>query len=165
MFLGHFGLALAVKGADPKLPLATLLAISAGPDLIDPLLSMSGVDGSALTHTGPACLSYFVVVITLTVWRTRRWSAALLCGILAASHFLADLITSRLELWPGGLEIGWRLYDLPWANFGLEAAIILGGWLMYRRTLPIGHSNHPVSLPIPVVLIGLQATVAAMGVN
>jgi hypothetical protein len=165
MFLGHFGLALAGKRADPTLPLAALLTASVLPDLLDPALSLAGLDGTMLTHTGPAIAGLALLVGGVARLVTRRWSAALLMAGLTLSHFLADLITSKLDLWSGGPVAGWGLYGRPWINFGLEATLILAGWTLYRATLPASRRGHPVAFGILGVLLALQAAIAAMGVS
>lgn len=165
MFLGHFGLALAGKRADPALPLAGLLTASVLPDLLDPALSLAGLDGTALTHTGPAALGLALVVGWGAGLLTRRWSAGVLLAALTLSHFLADLVTSKLELWRGGPAAGLGLYGQPWINFGLEATLIVVGWILYRETLPSSRRGHPVAFAILGVLLTLQAAIAAMGVS
>lgn len=165
MFLGHFGLALAGKRADPTLPLAALLTASVLPDLLDPALSLAGLDGTALTHTGPAIAGLALTVGAGGWLLTRRGTAGVLLAALTLSHFLADLVTSRLDLWSGGPVAGWGLYGRPWINFGLEATLITVGWLLYRATLPASRRGHPVAFAIPAVLLALQAAIAAMGVS
>lgn len=165
MFLGHFGLALAGKKADPALPLAALLTASALPDLLDPVLSLAGLDGTALTHTGPAAAGLALLVGALGWLMTRRWLASVLLAALIASHFLADLVTSKLALWTGGPVAGWGLYGRPWINFGLEATVIVVGWALYRRTLPEPRRGHPLVFVMLGVLLALQAAIAAMGVS
>lgn len=165
MFLGHFALALAGKRAQPTLPLAALLTASALPDLLDPALSLAGLDGTALTHTGPAAAGLALLVGALGWTLTRRWAAGILLAALVASHFLADLVTSKLALWSGGPVAGWGLYGRPWINFGLEAALIVAGWALYRTTLPPSRDRHPLVFVMLGVLLALQAAIAAMGVS
>ena len=160
MFLGHYGLALGAKGARAELPLGMLMLAAVAPDLADPLLTAVRVQADAYTHSLPAMAVYAVSFGTFARvlglgWRSSAWLAG-----VAASHVLTDYLTSRIMTWPGAPLFGLHLYAHPWADFTLEAGVLLAGWLIYRRVLVPARRNSLVSLSIPVVLIGLEAAVA-----
>ena len=161
MFLGHYGVALGAKGARNELPLGLLLLAAAAPDIVDPVLTAMRVHADVYTHSLPAMAAYAVMfgVVARALgfgWPTAAWLAG-----VAASHVLTDYLTSRIMTWPGGPLLGLHLYARPWADFALEAGVILAGWLIYRRALAPQRRNSIVSFSIPVVLIGLEAAVAA----
>lgn len=165
MYLGHLGLGFGAKRVDPGVPLAGLLLLSSAPDLLDPLLSLAGLDGTALTHTMPATVIMAATTGGLVWAISRRWFSAVLCAALVTSHFVTDLITSRLELWIGGPTMGFGLYSLPWMNFILEGGLIVAGWSLYVKTLPAHRQRHPLAFAMLALLVGLQAAIAALGVR
>ncbi|MDQ1402231.1 MAG: hypothetical protein QOG03_547, partial [Actinomycetota bacterium] len=69
-------------------------------------------------------------------WHDRRMAAAI-C-FLALSHLVLDFVTG-VQLWPGATFVGmfdhvphFRLVD-----FAIEATIVLIGWALYIRALPV----------------------------
>lgn len=104
MYVGHFALALAVKGRRPKLPLATCLIAATAPDLAMAIMGIfaNSTTADAYSH------SLIAVVALALIGGMLAWSCqlgtggALWISALVASHLPADWVTSRLALWPHG---------------------------------------------------------------
>jgi hypothetical protein len=67
---------------------------------------------------------------------TGDGSVAALTGVLTLSHVVADYVTGVKPTWPGGPMIGLDLYSLPLVDLIVEAAVLVVGWQVYRRSLP-----------------------------
>ena len=144
MYAGHFGIALAVRARDPSLPLAWLLVASVAPDLL--VLSVF--------HTAPAIA--VVATVAFIVGRLKfSTRSGLLLGALVVAHFVADLLTSALAIWPNGPEAGLRWYDRPLLDFIIEAGVIAVGWSLWRRSLP--HDGHSRALRMLMLFVLAQA--------
>jgi hypothetical protein len=50
------------------------------------------------------------------------------------AHLPLDFVTGHKLYWPGGALWGLELYDRPWLDFLVEVPIVLGGWLLLRRS-------------------------------
>jgi hypothetical protein len=153
--MGHLGVALAARAARPTLPLWASALAAILPDAVDSLAPTPLAPWLAhTTHTLPGAVGWAAAAALLTsrFVGTRR---GLLIGLVTLSHVLTDLATSRLNAWPGGPEVGLHLYRFRAADFALEAVVIVGGWLLYRRTLPAPRA-WPATVML-AVLLGLQA--------
>ena len=104
MYAGHFGVALAAKGACREEPLSTLVLASVATDLIVSGLDLAGVGLPSLLNphsipgTAVLCLTFGLVILLVT--RSARRGAFV--GSLVLLHTLADYVTSSLPTWPGG---------------------------------------------------------------
>jgi hypothetical protein len=164
MYTGHIGIALAARGARRDLSLWLLCIAALMPDLIDFAPIPGRGDTSGWTHSLPGMLGFGVVFFALGRLTARSLAAAVLTALTACSHVLADLLTSRLTLWPGGPVAGLRLYRHPALDFSLEAAVVLVGWWLYSRTLPPVRRLSPASFAIPMLLLALQGFLATQDV-
>jgi len=52
--------------------------------------------------------------------------------------------------------IGLELYKRPVLDFIVETAVITGGWLVYRRSLPEDRRSSPPAMTLLAVLILIQ---------
>ncbi len=135
MIAGHLGLALGARAVDPDAPLGWLVAASLAPDVLDLGIAATGAcnpDG-VYTHSLAAIAATALVLGAAAAWRTRSGRTALVIAALVASHLLADYVTGLKALWVGGPVIGLNLYDTWWADFAVEAPLIVGGWWAARR--------------------------------
>ena len=116
MFMGHLGTRSAQKGAREHISLPSLCLVAIGPNLVDFSLERSGhSQGAGLwTHSLASMLCYAVILFTGYSVITQRYEAALLLGLIAGSHVLADLITSHRVLWPGGPRSACTFYLHAW---------------------------------------------------
>lgn len=159
MIVGHVGIALGAKGVRPKVPTWLLLLAALLPDIVDLAIGFAGQPSgvSAMwSHSIPA------VCVLAAAFAVGGWIAyrdgrtAALLGALVLSHVLADYITGRKPSWPGGPSIGLRLYSRPALDFALEAAVIVAGWLLYRRALGARARRAPVAFALCAFLVTVQ---------
>lgn len=135
MIFGHLGLALGARAVDRDAPLGWLVVASLAPDIADLALASVGVcnpDGM-YTHSLAAVAGTALVFGAAAAWRTNRGRTALVVAALVVSHLLADYITGLKALWIGGPVVGLNLYQWAWADFAVEAPLIVGGWWAARR--------------------------------
>lgn len=162
MFMGHLGIALGAKGwrRDIALPLLCVAAVL--PDLIDFTLEGAGhPQGAGLwTHSLGAMVGYACVFAAPYALATRNYLSAFALGAVAASHVLADLITSRLTLWQGGPTAGLHLYAHKHADIALECVVIVAGWLLYGRNLSPRLRRSGRSLAMVLVLVLVEGVTA-----
>jgi hypothetical protein len=143
VIFGHLGLAAAVRGRWPNASLLWLLPASVAPDLLDVAMAATGIcnpDG-LYSHTIPvvALLAALVGGAAYLMPRGREASSTALataCGCVAVVllHPALDFLTGYKLFWPGGPHVGLRLYERPFADFLLEGALVILGWLLLRRS-------------------------------
>ena len=166
MYTGHLGIALGAKGLRPDVNLWLLAIASLAPDLIDfSLQAAGGPDSTLWTHSLPASAAFGLFFFAVAWLLTRNMTAALLVGLVASSHVFADLITSRLQLWPGGPPAGLHWYRRPLLDLTVESAVVIAGWLLYVRTLSRERRFSLAAWAMLVLLLGLQGFMETMGVS
>ncbi len=165
MYGGHVGIALAGNGFRRTTPLWVLLIATQLPDWTDAAVCASGISSppsEMLSHSLPA-VAALAAALSLAYFVARRdiASSALVAGVVV-SHSLADYVTGLKPTWPGGPWVGLQLYQQPAADFVVEAAVILIGWAIYRRSLPEARrSSSPVVLIlVSVLLLQLAASIS-----
>ena len=160
MYTGHFGIALAAKGVDDHLPLWACIAAAFAPDLV-----ISGVQIVAsipqksiepLVSSLPGGVVIAVLVGLMYKWGAKSTRGGFILAGVSFLHVVADFITGRAHLWPGGPETGLHLYRFDYADFTLETSLVIAGWLLYHRTLPKAEQRTWPAWLILVFLIGLQ---------
>lgn len=137
MYVGHLGAALGAKRIAPSVGLSALVIATYLPDWVDAGLCLTGKyhDAQMLSHSVPAVL--VLGLLAALVWvRHRDWKAALVVAAVVISHVLLDYLTGIKPTWAGGPFIGFQIYRYPAMDFLLEGGVILGGWLLYRKTIP-----------------------------
>jgi hypothetical protein len=95
-------------------------------------------------------------------WRApgaARARAALVAAGAYAAHWACDFVTGHKPTWPGGPVVGLDLYRRPYADFVLEAAVVVVGWALWRQTLPrpLGGTRRAVAAAVLPALLVLQA--------
>jgi hypothetical protein len=158
MFIGHFGLAFAVKRAAPKASLGTLFVAAQLADLLWPtflLLHAEHVEiAPGITRVTPldfVSYPYSHSLVALAVWgaifaggyallRRNGWAAPLTLFALVLSHWVLDVVSHRPDMpvtltGPTRLGLGlWR--SLP-ATLAVELSLLaLGVWFYCRVTAP-----------------------------
>jgi hypothetical protein len=179
MFTGHYGLAFALKGTEPRLQLWMLFLAVQAVDVAWAILILLGVEHVRIvpgfTRTNPLDLYHFPYthgLVATAVWfaatvAAYRWSRgrgtarpALLLGLAVASHWFLDLIVHvpDLPLYDDAAKVGLGLWNRPAAAFLLETALLFGGLLFYlSRTQPATPRSR-VAFPIlALVMLALQA--------
>ena len=169
MYCGHIGIGLLARGMSARTgarviapPLWLLLIATFGPDWWETALILCHVRETAMwSHSLPAVVvgsgvAYGAGVITCRSRAAGAWAAG-----LYTSHLLMDYITGKKPTWPGGPRIGLGLYDYPFLDFALEAAVITGGILLYRQSLAAPSRPRPILWGLLALLVVLQAIVDA----
>ena len=155
MFVGHLAVSLGAKVAEPRAPLAALVAASFGLDLLWPLLLLMGIetvsvapgntaftplafDSYPWSHSLLMAVVWGSVAGGLTFRVTAHRRVSLLVGGLVVSHWLLDLVTHRpdLPLWPSGPLVGLGVWHSIAATLLLEGALFLTMILLFVRSLP-----------------------------
>ena len=143
MYVGHVGAALGARRLAPSLALSTLVLATYLPDWTDAALCLTGQyrDAQLMSHSIPAGI-VLAILAGATQLRRRDLSAAAVVAAVVISHVLLDYITGIKPTWSGGPFIGLQIYRYPILDFAVEGAVIVAGWMFYRRTIPA----HPAAL-------------------
>lgn len=174
MFIGHYGMGLALKGRAPKLSLGLLILGSQFPDILFPLLSLLGLESSRLVAESGTMNPYEMhypwshSLLTVMIWSILYALLITLCkrgristkeqlilGGSVLSHYLLDLIThNNLPLIPGlpftiGLGLGHSVY----LEVALELAILAAGTLIYLKSRAPRKIRANIALIIYVLLM------------
>ena len=178
MFLGHYGLALAIKRVEPKVSLGTLFIAAQLVDLLwggflllgwehvrilpddNPLLTLQFYD-YPISHSLIGALAWGAVVAALyyswpTRDTTRHWQAAALVGAVVASHWLLDLVVHLPDLPLAGNDppkFGLGLWRHLGLSVGLELLVLGLGLALYARGRSRRHPLRPIRLAIVLVLL------------
>lgn len=164
MYVGHVGIALGAHGLRRSAPLWFLLLASQLPDWADAGFCLAGVRPAVqgiLSHSLPAVAILALVAAVAYAVFMRDPRGMLLVAAVVISHAAGDYLTGSKPTWSGGPMIGLMLYKRPFIDFVIEAAVILGGWLLYRRSLePERRASEPVyTLLAALILIQAGADV------
>jgi hypothetical protein len=180
MFLGHYGVAFALKRAEPKLSLGTLFVAVQLPDLLWGVFVLVGWERARIVpgHTAitplefldyPISHSLLGVVIWSIVaaalyysWPTRdtsrHWQAAVIVGLAVFSHYPLDVLVHVADLPLTGnasTKLGFGLWNNPVATLAAEALVFGAGLALY---LARKSHRHPVRtgriLLVVVILVG-----------
>ncbi|MDI3342067.1 MAG: hypothetical protein QJR03_16215 [Sphaerobacter sp.] len=160
MFAGHFGLAAAVKGREPRVPLWALLLSTQLLDVVFVVLVIAGVEsiagrgyGKAVIHAEytHSLVGALVIALVAGLLAGRAWGrrAAVVIGAVVFSHWVLDLIVHHpdLPILPGNLGglplLGFGLWSYPAVSITLEALIISIGAVLYARSALVdpGHAD------------------------
>ncbi len=175
MFLGHYGVALALKRAEPKLSLGTLFLAVQLPDLLWGVFLLLGWEKARIVpgHTAVTPLEFldypishsllgvlawsFVAAAVYYSWPTRdtsrHWQAAAIVGVAVLSHYPLDVLVHVADLplsGSGSVKLGLGLWNSPFATLAAEALVFGFGLAIY---LARGSNRHPVRTPRIFVLV------------
>ncbi len=155
MFVGHYGVAFAVKTERNKIPLWVLFVAVQLLDFLWAPFVLLGIEKvrfvpgitatNALdlyympyTHSLVGALFWSAVAFAIYKigWRNvASNSAALLVGFAVFSHWLLDLIVHRpdLPIYDDTLKVGFGLWNYRGIEFVLEIGILLLGAVLYLK--------------------------------
>ena len=156
MFIGHFAVALAAKRVAPRTSLGTLLTAALLPDVVWPVLVLTGVE-KVLIEPGNTAFtplnfvsypwSHSLLLIALTggaaglayAGKTGYRPDAVAVALLAVSHWVLDWFTHRpdLPLLPGGPLHGLGLWNSIPGTLIIESGffvVCLIGYLRYTQS-------------------------------
>ncbi|HYD51020.1 MAG TPA: hypothetical protein VEA99_00280 [Gemmatimonadaceae bacterium] len=178
MFLGHFAVALAARPASRRASLGWLVAATQLPDLLWPMLLLTGVERVriapgdtamtplAFTHY-PWSHSLVMVAVAglalggLHLALRRDVRDAALLALLVVSHWLLDALTHRpdLPLVPGGETlVGLGLWNSVPLTLAVELALFAAGVALYARFVRArGERLHAGTVGFLVLLLAIHA--------
>lgn len=174
MFIGHFGAALAAKKLDDKPSLGTMFLASQLPDLLWPLLMLSGIESvkiepgnSAFTPLNFIYYPFSHSLLFVLIWALllgavyylfrKNLRGSLVLGTLVLSHWVLDLISHvpDLPLYPGSsIKVGLGLWNFTSLTVLVEGLIFIAGAFLY--ILSTRASNKKGSIGLWSLLIFLS---------
>ena len=155
MFIGHLAVAMAAKRAAPRASLGWLFAATQLPDLIWPVLLLTGTERARIapgdTAFTPLAFDHYPwshSLLMTVVWGValggfyaarRRYSrAGIVLAALVVSHWLLDWVTHRpdMPLVPfGGPKLGLGLWNSVPATLAIEGLLFgVCVWIYMRAT-------------------------------
>jgi len=180
MFLGHYGVALALKRAEPKISLGTLFVATQLADLLwgiflllgwehvrilpdaNPLLTLQFYD-YPISHGLVGAVGWGIAAgAAYYSWptrdTTRHWQAAALVAAAVASHWMLDFLVHVPDLPLAGNDspkVGLGL----WTHFGvsvaLEFVVLAAGTALYVARRSRRHPVRPVRLGFVLLLLAV----------
>jgi hypothetical protein len=175
VFLGHYGVALALKRAEPKLSLGTLFIAVQLADLLWGIFLLLGWEQARIvpgytaitpleflsypiSHSLIGALAWsFVAAALYYSWPTRdtnrHWQAAAVVGLAAFSHYPLDVLVHIADLPLSGsssIKLGLGLWNNPAATLIAEAVVFGIGLAIYVAR---GSNRHPVRLRRMVIVV------------
>ncbi len=183
MFLGHYGVALAMKRAEPKISLGTLFLAAQLADLLwgcflllgwenvrilpdsNPLLTFQFIDypisHSLLGMIGWSIAAAIVYYSWPTRDTTRHWQAAALVGLAVLSHYPLDVLVHLPDLPLAGNDspkLGLGLWNHLGLSVALELIFLAAGAGVYVALRTRRHPVRAVRLALVLLLlIGVYA--------
>ncbi len=184
MFIGHYGVALALKKADPKLSLGTLFLGAQFVDILWGMFILLGWERARVdpgfTAASPFQFLYYplshslvagvlwaiVAAAVFYTWPTKdtshRRRGALVVGIAVLSHWFLDLVVHIPDLplaSDSSRKVGLGLWDSVGATHIVEFGLLAIGTWLYVHTKTKRHPLRTKRLVILiVVLLALYAT-------
>jgi hypothetical protein len=158
VYAGHAAVALALKTRDPRVPMVPLTLACYGPDWLEIVLGFwrGRLEMSFYTHYLPGLLTGALAAAALYVVLYRRPGGWVILSAWLL-HWPADFFTAHKGLLSPTDRVGLDLYDLPAADFVLEAAVVLLCCALYARTFAHSTTQRRWVALIAVALVGLQA--------
>jgi hypothetical protein len=175
MFLGHYGIAFALKRAEPKLSLGTLFVAVQLPDLLWGIFLLLGWEHARIvpeytavtsiefldypiSHGLVGVIAWSVVAAALYYsWPTRdtsrHWQAAAVVGLAVFSHYPLDVLVHVPDLPLMGTDstkLGLGLWNNPVATLVAETLVFGAGLALYVGR---GSHRHPVRTARIVVVV------------
>jgi hypothetical protein len=177
MFIGHFAVAFAAKRLAPRVSLGSAFFAAQFLDLLWPTLLLLRVETVRLappgapvpllfehypvSHSLVAAIGWGVLVAALHLAWRRSIRAALVLGLLVASHWLLDWLVHLpdLPLAPGGAtRVGLGLWEHKVLALVLELALFAWGVALYARsTRPLARGPSPAFIGLVLFLLAIQA--------
>jgi hypothetical protein len=157
MFIGHYGVALAAKPVQKRVPLWILFIAVQWLDVVWSVLVMLGIEKLRIvkgfteanamdlyympyTHglIGALALSVILGGVVSLFFHERRATTFWVVAGAAFSHWLLDLVVhvQDLPLLGNSMKVGFGLWRHVWISLPLELAILVAGAVVYDRTMP-----------------------------
>lgn len=158
MYAGHAAVALALKAREPRVPMVPLVLACYGPDWLETVLGVwrGRLEMALYTHYLPGLLLGALAAAALyTICFRRPGGWVILAGWLL--HWPADFFTAHKGLLSPTDRIGFDLYNLPGADFVLEASLVLLCCALYARTFAHSPVQRRWAAAMTLALLALQA--------
>jgi hypothetical protein len=178
LFLGHYGVALALKRAEPKLSLGTLFVAAQLLDLLWGIFLLLGWEHARIvpentpltqlefwdypiSHSLVGALAWSIVAAACyyswpTRDTTRHWQAAAIVGVAVFSHYPLDVLVHLPDLPIMGNnspKLGLGLWNHPVATMVAELLVLGLGLAVYVGLRSKRHPVRGVRLAVLVVLL------------
>lgn len=177
MIAGHFGLAAAVKGREPQVPLWSLMLATVWLDVVFVPLLVLGVETIAVADGEEAGYGHAIIhaeythsllgaLLLSAVFGgvvARRWGlrTGWILGGVSFSHWLLDLLFHRADMpwlpanWGDLPRLGLGLWRQPALSAAIEAAlVVLGAWLYWRAVASLPEKQGAGRLVAALILLG-----------
>jgi hypothetical protein len=183
MYVGHFGVSLALKKYDHSLSLGFLFIAVQLVDLVIPIFLLLGLEevrivpdfveasylelvnlpfthsllGAVFWAVGTYLIFRFGVLRASTRSPAEKSLTSLLMGIAVFSHYVLDFIvhTPDLLIVPGvDVKIGLGIWNYYLPSIVIEAVFLLGGFVIYNQVIPSG-SDVRSKYGIPIFMVVL----------
>jgi len=179
VFIGHYGVAFALRGVERKVPLWLFFLAVQGVDVLWCLLVLAGIEKVSIvpginpstplsfdyypyTHSLMAAVGWSAVAFGLYRVATRYQGSprpALILALAVASHWFLDLIVHSpdLDLTDESFKVGLGLWNHPLVETALELAIFFGGLAYYLYKNPeLSRNRRVAAIVLCLLLAGLQ---------
>lgn len=185
MFIGHFGIGLALKKADKILSLGLLFIAVQLSDLIYGVTLLTGIEKvsiveganpltsaqytffpyshslvATLVLAGLVALIFLIFPFRSSLPKSRT---ALVMATAVTSHFVLDVVSHNPDidlLGNGAYKIGLGLWNYPIASYIVEALLLIAGLWIYLKSTKGKDFSGRYSLPIlSVILLILNAVI------
>jgi hypothetical protein len=188
MFIGHYGVALAIKRAEPKISLGVLFLATQLADVLwgcflligwehvrivpdsNPLLNFVFFDypisHSLVGMIGAGIAAAIVFYSWPTRDTTRHWQASVIVGLVVVSHYLLDLIVHQPDLPLAGDDspkLGLGLWNHFGLSVALELVVLAIGTVAYATLKSRRHPVRPARLATVLVVLLAVYAVALFG--
>ena len=180
MFVGHYGVAFAVKSEGSRIPLWVLFIAVQFLDYTWATLVLLGVEklrvikgftaGSMLdSYYHPYSHSLITAVvwsgvagaIYKTVWGGKYFNA-LIVGVAVFSHWILDLIAHPrdLPIYDNTWKVGFGLWNYRGPEFALEIGLLAGGIILYlaRNAIPTVRRNAVIAFGFVLIVVQIGDT-------
>lgn len=177
MFIGHYGVSLAIKRVNPRLSLGGLFLAVQLLDLLFFSFVLLGIEKLRIvpgfteynsydlyfmpySHSLAGALVWSVLMFgAIALARRAPMNAAWLMGLAVFSHFVLDVPMHTPDLpllGPDSPRLGLGLWNHRWMALACELACVGGGlWLYLRATRPRGTRGRVAALTVSALLLGV----------
>ena len=178
MFIGHYGVSLAAKRVDARLPLGWLFLAVQLPDILWAVLFLVGVEKAKIipTHeTAVRAVDLYYIPYSHSLLATLLWAGAIYAlfrllpsgeaglrkstvaiamALAVFSHFVLDIIVeSNLPLYDDAAKIGLGLSNYALAAYVVEGLILVAGLILYLRATTPKNLTGRYAMIVFVVLM------------
>jgi hypothetical protein len=178
MFVGHYGVSLAAKRVDARLPLGWLFLAVQLPDIVWAVLFLLGVEKARIVpahETAVMAVDLYYIPYSHSLLATLLWAGAIYAifrllpsraaglrkgtvaiamALAVLSHFVLDVIVeSNLPLYDDAAKIGLGLANYPIAAYIVEGLILVGGLIFYLRATTPKNLTGRYGMVVFVVLM------------